>query len=74
MRKDKYFFKNFKKSKNPTRELSAGHSSRQLHVKGVGLSTQLGKVPELPQKLQASPPTRTPTVSDQSLWRREQQT
>lgn len=40
-------------------------------MKGVGLSTQLGKVPELPRKLPASPPTMTPTVSDPSLWCRE---
>lgn len=42
-------------------------------MKGVGLSTQLGKVPELPQKLPAGPPMMTPTVSDPSLWCQEQQ-
>lgn len=32
-----------------------GHGSRQLHMKGVGFSTQLRKAPELTQK-----PLKTP--------------
>lgn len=46
-----------RRTRTPREKSPQGRSSRQLHMRGRGLSTRLGEGSELPRKLPASPPT-----------------
>lgn len=55
------------------REISAGSQFKAIAHEGGWALHSGGRVPELPRKLPASPPTMAPTVSDPSCQSQEQQ-